>query len=112
MRRSLCLIFMITIVWLVRPATADAVPAVTRDFLTLCKANINKCYDEIAVKVVVEGVAGPKTFCVPRSVLASEATYTASHRRVIKWMTDHPESQSQPTRSSIKAALRALYPCH
>jgi hypothetical protein len=113
-KKALLSIFIVA-AFLTRPAAADEVPKITRDFLTHCKTKIESCYDEIAVVIVANAVSaatGGKTkFCVPKSVTSSEAAYVASHRRVIKWITDHSESYGQPTNESIRVALVAMYPC-
>jgi hypothetical protein len=103
-------IAMVVAACMAKPAAADDVPQVTRDFLPYCKTHLDSCYEAIAT-IIISNAASQKTFCVPQSVLVSKATYTASHRRVIKWMTDHPESYGQSTNANIRAALVALYPC-
>src|SRR6202043_2365407 len=90
-----------------KPAAADDVPQVTRDFLPYCKTHLDSCYEEIATIIISNAASSQKTFCVPQSVLVSKATYMASHRRVIMWMTDHPESYGQSTNANIRAALVA-----
>ncbi len=113
-KKTLLSIFIVA-TFLTSPAVADDVPTITRDFLTHCKTKIDSCYDAIAVLIVSSAISAAtgakKVFCVPKSIQASEAVYVASHRRVIKWITDHSERYSQPTDASIKAALVAMYPC-
>jgi hypothetical protein len=111
MRRLLSICAVTVAVCLARPASADGVPQVTRDFLPYCKAHLDDCYEEIATIVISNAAVSQKKFCFPKSALVSTETYTASHRRVIKWMTDHPESHGQPTDTGIRAGLIALYPC-
>jgi hypothetical protein len=93
------------------PASASDVPQVTRDFLPYCKAHLDDCYEAIATIVVSNAISSQKKFCFPKAALDSTETYTASHRRVIAWMTDHTETYDQPTNAGIRAGLVALYPC-
>ncbi len=112
MRQFLRIFIVIFAACLARAAAADDVPQVTRNFLPYCKTQLENCYEEIATIVVSSAAVSQKSFCFPKSALVSKAEYTASHRRVIKWMTDHPERYDQPTDASIRAALVAMYPCH
>ena len=88
---------------------ADDAPSQTGAFLAYCKTNSEGCIDKVAGMSFAMQVtnATKKEWC-PAKETDDVKVLT---RKVIAWLTAHPELNNKMTNDGIRTALIQLYPC-
>lgn len=116
MSRRSALSFSVSLFFATTAVAADAVPGVTREFLSLCANDRPLCTDKILELSLFEILTPREAAQDPPArhhctVTAFPESHESLVTQVIDWLNAHSEIHQTSTDSGIRAAFDGLYGC-
>jgi hypothetical protein len=93
----------------IHAVAAEKPPVTTEEFLATCSTNTKACEDEIYrsyISLVFEDQ--PPKVCATKDQIADKA---ALRGNITGWIGQHRKKAGASASDSIRAALKAVYPC-